>query len=65
MEVKDLKDWTLSSTVDTGGNLTNLYDLVIANPPYSSSRAERMESYQRDMDAESSSGSQSRGITTA
>lgn len=59
MEVKDLKNWTLSRTVDTGGNLTNLYDLVIANPPYSSSRAERMKSYQRDMDAESSSGSQS------
>eukprot|EP00435_Cladocopium_sp_Y103_P062060 s429_g23.t1 len=61
MEVKDLKDWTLSRAVGTGGSVTNLnYDLVIANPPYSANRAERMESYQRDVeDAESSSGSQS------
>ena len=64
MEVKDLNEWTLSRTDGTGGTLAKPYDLVIANPPYSSSRAERMESYQRDMeDAGLSSGRQSRGIT--
>lgn len=40
MQVKDLKNWTLPAT----------YDLVIANPPYSASKAERLESYQRDME---------------
>eukprot|EP00438_Fugacium_kawagutii_P012888 Skav227077 [mRNA] locus=scaffold4434:38804:41805:+ [translate_table: standard] len=40
MQVKDLKDWTLPAT----------YDLVIANPPYSASKAERLESYQQDME---------------